>query len=125
MRSGMRVVLGILLAASFSGSLTAQESGPAVNGSGPFFRGKQIRILLSTGVAGGYAEYGRLLAQHMGSHLAGKPDFIVQSMPGAGGLLAANFLYASAPQDGTTIGIINSTVPFAPLWAARARVSTP
>jgi tripartite-type tricarboxylate transporter receptor subunit TctC len=46
-------------------------------------------------------------------------------MPGAGGLLAANFLYASAPQDGTTIGIINSTVPFAPLWGSKgARFDT-
>jgi tripartite-type tricarboxylate transporter receptor subunit TctC len=40
-------------------------------------------------------------------------------MPGAGGLLAANYLYASAAQDGTTIGIINSTVPFAPLWGSK------
>ena len=40
-------------------------------------------------------------------------------MPGAGGLLAANYLYASAPQDGTTIGIINSTVPLAPLWGTK------
>ena len=52
----------------------------------------------------------------MGNHLAGKPDFIVQSMPGAGGLLATNYLYSQAPQDGTTIGIIHSTVPLAPLF---------
>jgi tripartite-type tricarboxylate transporter receptor subunit TctC len=46
-------------------------------------------------------------------------------MPGAGGLLAANYLYASAAQDGTTIGIINSTVPFAPLWGSKgARFDT-
>jgi len=119
MRSGMRLVLGVLLAASFSGALTAQESGPAANGSGPFFRGKQIRILLSAGVAGGYAEYGRLLAQHMGNHIAGKPDFIVQSMPGAGGLLAANYLYSQAPADGTTIGLIHSSLPLAPLLGSR------
>ena len=56
------------------------------------------------------------MAQHLGNHLAGKPDFIVQSMPGAGGLLATNYLYSQAPQDGTTIGIIHSTVPLAPLF---------
>ncbi len=55
--------------------------------------------------------YARLLAAHMGNHIPGKPDFIVQSMPGAGGLLATNYLFAQAPQDGTTIGLIHSTVP--------------
>src|ERR1700731_1485895 len=103
-----RLVVGLVAAATSVCSVSAQESA--------FFKGKTIRILLSAGVAGGYAEYARLLAQHLGNHLAGKPDFIVQSMPGAGGLLATNYLYSQAPQDGTTIGIIHSTVPLAPLF---------
>ena len=85
----------------------------------PFYKGKQIRIVISAGVAGGYNEYARLLAAHMGNHIAGKPDFIVQSMPGAGGLLATNYLYAQAPQDGTTIGLIHSSVPLAPLFGTQ------
>jgi tripartite-type tricarboxylate transporter receptor subunit TctC len=92
---------------------------PATSGiaqDAAFFKGKTIRILLSAGVSGGYAEYARVLAQHLGDHLAGRPDFIVQSMPGAGGLLATNYLYSQAPQDGTTMGIIHSTVPLAPLF---------
>ena len=56
------------------------------------------------------------LADHMGRYIPGQPGFIVQSMPGAGGLLAANHLYAQAPQDGTTIGIVHSSVPLTPLW---------
>jgi tripartite-type tricarboxylate transporter receptor subunit TctC len=82
----------------------------------PFYRGKTIRIVISTGVAGGYAEYARLLADHMGAHIAGQPGFIIQSMPGAGGLLAANYLFSQAPQDGTTFGIVHSSVPLTPLW---------
>jgi tripartite-type tricarboxylate transporter receptor subunit TctC len=103
-----RPILGIALAATLAWPSLSQDAA--------FFKGKTIRILLSAGVAGGYAEYARLLAQHMGNHLAGKPDFIVQSMPGAGGLLATNYLYSQAPEDGTTIGIIHSTVPLAPLF---------
>ena len=61
-------------------------------------------------------EYARTLADHMGKHIAGNPSFIVQSMPGAGGLNATNYLYTQAPQDGTTIGIVHSTIPLAPLW---------
>jgi tripartite-type tricarboxylate transporter receptor subunit TctC len=85
----------------------------------PFYRGKTVRIVISTGVAGGYAEYARVLAEHMGRHIAGNPAFIVQSMPGAGGLQAANYLFTQAPQDGTTIGIVHSSVPLAPLWGSK------
>jgi tripartite-type tricarboxylate transporter receptor subunit TctC len=101
-------ILALLLAAAAPSSGSAQDAA--------FYRGKTIRIVISTGVAGGYAEYARLLADHMGAHIAGRPNFIVQSMPGAGGLLAANYLYAQAPQDGTTFGIVHSSVPLTPLW---------
>jgi tripartite-type tricarboxylate transporter receptor subunit TctC len=110
MRLTTRLTFGAMLAALAAAPLAAQDA--------PFFKGKTIRILISAGVAGGYNEYARLLAQHMGDHIAGKPDFIVQSMPGAGGLVATNYLYTQAPQDGTTIGLIHSTVPLAPLFGA-------
>jgi hypothetical protein len=99
------IIAGLLLAAC-----------PALAQEAPFYRGKTIRIVISTGVAGGYAEYARVIADHMGRHIAGQPNFLVQSMPGAGGLLATNYLYAQAPQDGTTIGIVHSSLPLTPLW---------
>ncbi len=87
----------------------------------PFYKDKQIRIIISAGVAGGYMEYARTLADHMGKHIAGHPSFLVQSMPGAGGLNATNYLYTQAPQDGTTIGIVHSTIPLSPLWGKPGR----
>jgi tripartite-type tricarboxylate transporter receptor subunit TctC len=86
-----------LCARLFLVALAAMAAWPGFSQDAAFFKGRTIRILLSAGVAGGYAEYAHLLAQHMGNHLAGKPDFIVQSMPGAGGLLATNYLYSQAP----------------------------
>jgi tripartite-type tricarboxylate transporter receptor subunit TctC len=108
----MRLRLGSIIAAFLiaAGPAWAQD---------PFYKGRTIRIVISTGVAGGYAEYARVIAEHMGRHIAGGPHFIVQSMPGAGGLLAANYLYAQAPQDGTTIGIVHSSVPLTPLWGSK------
>src|SRR5262249_15139693 len=110
--TSMRLVLQLMwagaLAAIAASASTAQE---------PFYKGKQIRIVISAGVSGGYNEYARLLAIHMGNHIPGRPDFIVQSMPGAGGLLATNYLYAQAPQDGTTLRLIHSSGPLAPLSA--------
>jgi tripartite-type tricarboxylate transporter receptor subunit TctC len=107
-----RLSLGVALSAAIAGAASAAFAQEAT----PFYRGKTIRIVISTGVAGGYMEYARLLADHMGAHIAGQPSFIVQSMPGAGGLLATNYLYAQAPQDGTTFGIVHSSIPLAPLW---------
>lgn len=97
-------------------ALMLGAAAPGFAEDAPFYRGKTIRIVISTGVAGGYAEYARLLADHMGTHIAGQPGFIIQSMPGAGGLLAANYLYSQAPQDGTTLGMVHSSVPLTPLW---------
>ncbi len=102
-----RLIFGLLLATALPASAHAQAS---------FYKGKTIRIVISTGVAGGYAEYARLLADSMPRHIAGQPNFIVQSMPGAGGLLATNYLFNQAPQDGTTIGIVHSSIPLTPLW---------
>jgi tripartite-type tricarboxylate transporter receptor subunit TctC len=113
LRAGLLV--SVLLTA-WSGAAFAQQ---AFAQDAPFYKGKTIRIVISTGVAGGYAEYARVLAEHMGRHIAGMPAFIVQSMPGAGGLTATNYLYTQAPQDGTTIGIVHSTVPLAPLWGGK------
>ena len=111
MRFCSGLLSGFLLATPALSSGWAQEA--------PFYKDKQIRIVLSAGVAGGYMEYARTLAEFMGKHIAGHPSFIVQSMPGAGGLQATNYLYTQAPQDGTTIGIVHSTIPLAPLWGSQ------
>jgi tripartite-type tricarboxylate transporter receptor subunit TctC len=84
-----------------------------------FYRGKTIRIVISTGVAGGYAAYARPLAAHMGDHIEGQPNLVVESMPGAGGLVASNYLYNEAPQDGTVMGIVHSSIPLSPLWGIK------
>jgi tripartite-type tricarboxylate transporter receptor subunit TctC len=69
-----------------------------------FFRGKQINLITSASVGGGYDQYARLLAKHMPRHIPGEPGIIVQNMVGAEGLRAANYLYNVAAQDGTVIG---------------------
>jgi tripartite-type tricarboxylate transporter receptor subunit TctC len=107
--SAARILALILLAAAIGAPAAGAE----------FYKGRTIRILLSAGVAGGYAEYARLLSRHWGDHIAGSPGFIVESMPGAGGLVAANYLYFQAPKDGLTVGLIHSTLPLAPLFGTK------
>jgi len=60
------------------------------------------------------------MTQYLGNYLPGNPTtFVVQSMPGGGGLRATNWLYAQGAKDGTTLGMIHSTAPLAPLYGAK------
>src|ERR1700742_4054443 len=74
-----------------------------------FYKNKTLKLVLSTGPGGGYSVYGRLLARHFSNHLPGKPNIVVENMPGAGGVKATNWLFAQAPRDGTTIAMIQLT----------------
>jgi tripartite-type tricarboxylate transporter receptor subunit TctC len=84
-----------------------------------FFKGRQISWILSADVGGGYASYARAFAPFLAHHIPGKPTIVIQHMPGAGGIRAMNFLESVAPRDGSTIGLVHSSVPFAPLFGIR------
>jgi tripartite-type tricarboxylate transporter receptor subunit TctC len=71
-----------------------------------FYAGKQITVIVGAGSGGGYDLQARLMARHLGKHVPGHPTFIVQIMPGAGSLAAANHLYNAAASDGTVIALI-------------------
>ena len=73
----------------------------------PFYAGKTITIVVGFGAGGGYDLYARLLSRFLGNHIPGKPTVIVQNMDGAGGVRAANHVYATAPKDGTVIAGVN------------------
>ena len=81
-----------------------------------FYRGKQINWILSADAGGGYSAYAQTFAPYLSAHLAGNPKVVVQNMPGAGGIRAMLYLNSVAPTDGTTIGMVHSSVPFAPLY---------
>lgn len=81
------------------------NAAPAVSGS--FFEGKKIRLIVSSTPGGGNDTYSRLIARHINRYIPGNPTMIVQNMPGAGGLLAADYLYRKAPRDGTVMEQIN------------------
>jgi tripartite-type tricarboxylate transporter receptor subunit TctC len=67
-----------------------------------FYDGKTIRIVVGYAPGGGYDFYARLLARYMGKYIPGNPAFVVENMPGAGSLAAANYLYKLVKPDGLT-----------------------
>ncbi|MDB5544410.1 MAG: tripartite tricarboxylate transporter family receptor [Hyphomicrobiales bacterium] len=75
-----------------------------------FYAGKTIRIITSADAASTYTTYPQLVAQHMGRFIPGNPNIIVQTMPGAGGIVAANYMATIAPRDGTTIASVHDTL---------------
>src|SRR5262245_5780446 len=68
-----------------------------------FYKGKIITVTVGYSAGGGYDIYARMLARHMGKHLPGNPNFIVQNITGAGSVNAANHLYNVAAKDGTVL----------------------
>lgn len=76
-----------------------------------FYKGRTVQVVVGYGTGGGYDVYARLVAKYIGRHIPGNPATVVQNMPGAGSLVAANFLYNIAPKDGTTFGIFARNMP--------------
>jgi tripartite-type tricarboxylate transporter receptor subunit TctC len=70
------------------------------------FRGRTVRIIVGLSPGGGYDLYARVMAAHFRRHLPGEPTVVVENMPGAGGLIAANYLAHQARPDGLTIGLV-------------------
>ncbi len=76
-----------------------------------FYRDKQIKFIVSAASGGDYDQWARLIARFLNKYIPGNPTIVPQNMPGAGGIIAANFLYNTAPQDGTVIGMIGRNLP--------------
>jgi tripartite-type tricarboxylate transporter receptor subunit TctC len=95
-----RIVAGaVALAGVFS---TAAAQSPA---AAEPYEWKKLTVIVGSTPSGGYDQYGRLLARHIGRHLPGNPAVVVSNKPGAGGMIAYNHIYNTAARDGTEIGI--------------------
>src|SRR6476661_2188759 len=75
-----------------------------------FYRGKQIRVIVGSS-AGDYDTWARVIARHMRQYVPGNPNFVIENMPGAGSLIAANYIYNKAPRDGTVLGSVSRNIP--------------
>jgi tripartite-type tricarboxylate transporter receptor subunit TctC len=104
-------------------ALLATWSAAHAQSAEEFFRGKKdLNLITSSAVGGGYDSYSRLLAHHMSKYLPGNPTIVVQNMLGGGGIRAANYLFNIAPRDGTVFGLVDRGMPTAPLlYAAKSQ----
>jgi tripartite-type tricarboxylate transporter receptor subunit TctC len=101
------------IALTLCGILFAASAASAQNPVADFYKKHDtIRLIVGSEPGGGYDGYARLLARHLGKYIPGNPTIVVQNMPGAGGIVAANYLYNAAPKDGTAIAQVQRLVPF-------------
>jgi tripartite-type tricarboxylate transporter receptor subunit TctC len=78
----------------------------------PFYQGKTISIVVGTKAGDVYDLYPRLLAEFWTKHIPGNPNIIVQNVPGAASLIAANQVYNVAKTDGLTLAAIYPALYF-------------
>ena len=72
-----------------------------------FYQGKTVHLTVGFTAGGGYDVVSRLISRHLGKHIPGNPTVVVDNMPGASGMVAANYIFSAAPKDGTTIEVFS------------------
>lgn len=98
-------------------ALALIASAAAAQSAGGFYKGKTIQLFVGYPPGGGFDLYARLLTEHMGRHIPGNPNIILQHMPGADSVKMANYVYGVGAQDGTVIGLpIHTLVLNEVLW---------
>jgi tripartite-type tricarboxylate transporter receptor subunit TctC len=98
--TGSRLFARALVAFSI-GLLPAIAAAQSTEG---YYKGKQLLIVVGDTAGSSYTAYAQLVQRHLPKQLPGEPQTTIRMMPGAGGIIAGNYLAAVAPKDGTVIG---------------------
>src|SRR5215208_4997997 len=102
METGMtRMVFSLVIVASLWAA-----NGASAQSVAEFYSGRQISLTVGSTPGGGYDTQARLVARHLGKHIPGNPNIVVQNMPAAGSLAATNHMFNIAPKDGSTIALV-------------------
>jgi tripartite-type tricarboxylate transporter receptor subunit TctC len=117
---GRAVIKTVLSVATTTVIATSQMHVASADEVSDFYRGKTFTIVVGHEVGTGFDIYSRTLARHLGRHIPGNPNVVVQNMNGASGITSANWLYNIAPKDGLVMATFVQSVPFEPLYGNSA-----
>jgi tripartite-type tricarboxylate transporter receptor subunit TctC len=99
-----RLFFALLLAASMALPRASAQTAD------DFYKGRQIRFIVGTAAGQDYDAWSRLIGRHLTRFIPGNPTVIVENMPGAGHILATNYLFNLALRDGTVIGMVSRNI---------------
>ena len=97
-----KIILVALLLLPWRAELQAQSE--------PFYRGKTITLVAGFSPGSIFDLWARVTAQYWSKHIPGNPNIVVQNMPGAGSVIAANYVYSAAKPDGLTLAAVSSAI---------------
>lgn len=97
-------------------ALAAASLVPLTATADDFYQGRTVQMVVGYSAGGGYDTFARTVARHIGNHIPGNPNVVVQNVPGAGSLVAMNQIANTMPQDGSVIGSIARGLPYEPLF---------
>jgi tripartite-type tricarboxylate transporter receptor subunit TctC len=106
-----RALISVIAAACASTTLLAATRTANAQDGAAFYSGKTLEMIVGYPPGGSNDLYARLVANNIGRHVPGAPRVITQNMPGAGSLVAANYIYNVAPKDGTILGAVSQGIP--------------
>lgn len=92
-----------IVGAGLAGAALLSAPAAAQKSVADFYKGKQMIMMVGSTPGGGYDTYARLISAHMGRFIPGNPTFITQNKPGAGSIVAINYVANAMPKDGTVI----------------------
>ena len=104
-----RAVFRVGLAAGLIGVIGLPKSAHS-DPVADFYKATPLGIVVGSGVGGGYDAYARFLGRHISRHIPGNPNVIIRNMPGAGGMVAGNYVFNQAPKDGSVITHLQNTL---------------
>ena len=104
-RGALLIALGAFAACGSAAAQTPEQ----------FYKGRTLTLILGFPPGGGFDVNLRVLSRHIGKFIPGHPTVVMTNMPGAGSLTAANYLAASAPADGTALGMFSSSAAMEPI----------
>jgi tripartite-type tricarboxylate transporter receptor subunit TctC len=87
----------------------------AAGAQSSFYQGKTVRFIVGNLAGDTHDLFARAYSRAMGKYIPGNPEFVVQNMPGAGTMIAANHVYNIAKPDGLTLGSISPALYYAQL----------
>ena len=110
-----KILLNVAITAGLIFTVVGTEARAA-----EFYKGKTLKLIVGTNPGGGYDTYARVIAKHMGRNIPGNPSIIVQNIPGAGSLIAGNYLYNVSKPNGLTMAMLISGIVMEQVMGARA-----